>query len=378
MGERGVFMNCGNCGKGNEYGAKICVHCGSTLALTEYYRRKGFVEKKDTPKKPKEEPWDQEILTTGYHSKHRRPQEEQESTVGSHSWERSASGEKGIRQGRSASGGKNTQQRKSSSGGTTSTRRGDNASRTSSAGTRQEGKGGKTSAKKSSSVARSTAASSDREGTKRAESSSGKKKTSTGAKKPTQVGKGNPKKIPKSKVYNHTTKSLSLAERMVKKKTEKDGNKNRKWILSLAVVLVILIVAAGIFIGSMHFSSEEDRYTEGAEAFVRAMVMDDEETLGEHVHTKMYGSLHPLGYQNVDRCDTKIVEYQEVDPLQIEQELQSRYGITDSVRKLYRVHVGCTIYAEETYACAMDVFMAEIDGEIYAVKTENISDPVGT
>ena len=45
-------MNCGNCGKGNAYKAKICTYCGSTLALTEYFRPSGFVEKPPAPKEP--------------------------------------------------------------------------------------------------------------------------------------------------------------------------------------------------------------------------------------------------------------------------------------------------------------------------------------
>ena len=45
-------MNCGNCGKGNPYKATICAHCGSTLALTEYFRPSGFVEKPPAPKEP--------------------------------------------------------------------------------------------------------------------------------------------------------------------------------------------------------------------------------------------------------------------------------------------------------------------------------------
>lgn len=375
-------MNCGNCGKGNEYGAKICVHCGSTLALTEYFRRKGFVEKKDPPKKAKEEPWDQEILTTGYRSKHRRPQEEQES----YHEDREAGG-----QGRSNSPGNSrtrrgeanapksggSRQGDTSSRGNGSSRR-SGSSRQSGTATRQSGssasRGESTTGQRK---ARGRTAS-GRERNKSGEPTRGSKAPRTETQKDPARGTEKPKKIPKSKVYNHTTKSLSLAEKEVKKKTGKKERNPRKWILSLAVVLVILIVAAGIFIGTMHFSSDEDHYTEAAEAFVRAMVMDDEETLAGYVHPKMHGTLTPLGYEGISRCDTKIVEYQEVEALEIEQELHSRYGITDPVRELYRVHVGCTIYGEGSYAFAIDVFMAEIDGNIYAVKTENISKPAGT
>ena len=69
-------MNCGNCGQANDYDATVCSRCGSTLALTEYFRPSGFVEKKNTPPEPKKEPWDQEILTDGYKKKPRPPVQE--------------------------------------------------------------------------------------------------------------------------------------------------------------------------------------------------------------------------------------------------------------------------------------------------------------
>lgn len=369
-------MNCGNCGKGNEYGAKICVHCGSTLALTEYFRRKGFVEKKDTPKKPKEEPWNQEILTTGYRSKRQRTQEEQELSY--------------KEEGTAQNGQETSRRRGRAQQSEGTSRRGDNSAQTgnrrqsASATSRRESTSGKRQSQgKSASERKPDATDTRGSGTRSArqqdkgkERAQREKASQTEPKKTLEEGKGKPKKIPKSKAYNHTTKALSLAEKEVKKKTEKKRGKSRKWILPLAIVLVILIVAVGIFIGTMHFSSNEDRYTEVAEAFVRAMVMEDEGTLADYIHPKMHGSLLPLGYQNVERCDTKVVEYQEVDPLEMEQDLQSRYGMTESLKKLYRVHVGCTIHGEGTYACAMDVLVAEIEGKIYAVKTENVSDPV--
>lgn len=340
-------MNCGNCGKGNEYGAEICAHCGSTLALTEYFRRKGFVEKKDPPPRTREEQWDREILTTGYRSKHNRLRED-----------RLTAFEGGAPE--------------------TPTRRRRNAGKELSSGAlpgkaalRQK----EALKEKATSRGTKTASSQERKQGKKAVEST--KQTHADSKKAPTQGKEKPKKIPKSKVYNHTTKTLSLAEKMVKKKTEKTKKKGRKWLLSLIIALVLLIVAAGIFIGTMDFGNDEHRYTQGAEAFARAMVMDDKVTLTESVHPKMHGSLRPLGYENVNRCDTKVVAYEKTENKALEQELKEHYGITDTVETLYRVHVGCTVYADETYACAMDVYMANIGGKIYAVKAENIIGSVG-
>ena len=326
-------MNCGNCGKGNEHGVKICVHCGSTLALTEYYRRKGFVEKKDPPEKKKEEPWDQDILTTGYVRKKRKPPEEEMPEKGS-------SLQKRIAEGKRAGQEKPSGERKSKNGS--------GQERNPTLDRRQ----GKTV--------------NDHRRTK-ASKPAGKNATTT--------GKDRTKKIPKSKAYNHTTKTLSLAEKEVNKKAEKEKKKEEKRfrIIPLVIVLFLLIVAAGMFIGNLEMRKADDPFARVATDFARAMVMGDEDALAELIHPGMYGALRPMGYENVERCDTKVVESEkgEVEPLQ--QELLESYGITDSVTNVYRIHVGCTIYGENTYACTMDITVGEIDGTIYVLKGENLS-----
>ena len=362
-------MNCGNCGKGNEYGAEICAHCGSTLALTEYYRRKGFVVKKDPPKKSKDEPWDQEILTTGYHSKHRKPKEEETPSQDTRPRGRNTSGGKTT--------GKTDDRGQTVTGAGTSSRRKNTATQTATA-TRTTATSRKDTPNRTSTPSRketATRADTSTRGTR----PSGGKATSSDTKKSAQEGKSKPKKIPKSKAYNHTTKTLSMAEKEVQKKTGKksSGGSGHKWLITLAIIVVISIVAVGIFIGTMNFGGGEDRYTEGAQAFVKALVMDDEATLEKYVHPKMHGYLTPLGYKNVTRCDTKVVEFQEIDGEELRQDLGGRFELTEPITEVYRVHVGCTVYGEGTYACAMDVIMAEISGNVYAVGAENIADAGG-
>lgn len=362
-------MNCGNCGKGNEYGAKVCVHCGSTLALTEYFRASGFVEKKNAPKKTKDEPWEQDILTVGYQSKHRRPPQEEQSPKreGSRGPSRGGEGEASrgktpVRQGKtSGAGEKEAGGPKNPQGRTAVVSRGTSSS--------QRGKGPDTRKGGKSSRGSTGHAGSGKTGDARREKTQApeKGKASAGNNRKTPVTK----KIPKGKVYNHTTKVLSLAEKVVKKKTEK---KQRKWFLPVAVILVLLAIGGGIFIGKMFFATDEERFTLVAEQFAQAVIMNDEKAAGDCVHPKMYGTLRSLGYENVERCDTKTVEYTRLEVGETAQQLKARYGITDPVTALYQVHVGCTVYGQDTYACALDVVVGEIGGKIYAIKTENIDD----
>lgn len=326
-------MKCGNCGRGNEYDATICVYCHATLALTEYYRPQGFVEEKNRPTKVKQEPWEQEILTAGYRK--RRPSVETEDMA------YSGSAGNGHAPSRRTSG------RKSAT----------------------SAKGNKSPAppKKEKTTSRSANATSKE--TKRKSAPVEKKSPSAGG-----TNSRKQKKAPKIQAYNHTTRSLSLAEKEIQKKAEKakkkEQNRASKTLLAIIIGAMVLIVAAGIFIGTMHRSTDTDRFTQVAEAFVQAVVMDDEDALGDYVHPKMYGTLRPVDYENVSQCDTKVVQWEEQDRQEVQQMLQDVYGISDPLIGAYRVRVGCTIYGDSTFARTMDVLVADIGGSVYAVKIE--------
>lgn len=333
-------MNCGNCGKGNEYGAKVCVHCGSTLALTEYFRPTGFVEKKNTPKKPEKEPWDQEILTAGYQKKKKaipsetKPKETEKP--------KTSQGKRSTPRPETPSSGKKppaTTERKPRNGA-------------------QEPKTGGKGEKKSV-----TGRGQGKEEQKPRPASS----------KPTPKKTKEPKKeISNSKVYNHTTKKLSIAEKMVKKKTERGG---RKWVLPVILVAAILIGAAVIFMVTINSGTRQDRFVRVAEDFVRAVVMNDENGAAECIHPKMYGTVRAMDYKNVTRCEAKAISVEKLEKDALGSELEESYGITDPLGELYRVEIGYTVYGEQTYGATqtMNVLVAEIDGKVYAVKTDNLS-----
>jgi len=322
-------MNCGNCGKSNDYDAKVCIQCGSTLALTEYFRPTGFVEKKNTPKKAKKEPWDQEILTEGYKKRKQTPPEEPApKDPRKPKGDRSAPAEQKISAG----------VKKSSTSSKSGLRPQKNDAATKAS--QQEQKGKVTKSKSSSQkTAQSKAL----------------------------------KKISGSRVYNHTTKKLSIAEKTVKK-TEK--KKNRKWIFPVILIVLLFFAAAAIFVGTMNAGTSEDRFTQVAEDFVMAVVMNDETRAADCIHPKMYGSVRPMHYDDAQRCEATAYTMEQVEPEAMEQELSETYGITDPITELYRIRVGYTVYGEQTYGTTMtmDVFVAQIGGKVYAVKTENASE----
>ncbi len=300
-------MNCGNCGQSNDYDATVCCKCGSTLALTEYYRPTGFVEKKNAPKEPKKEPWDQDILTEGYKKKPRTPVEPP-----------------------------------------------------------------KPPAQPKTPAKRRGTPSSDR-------SSTGKSPSKTAGNKNGTPKKGSTNKVRKeisnSRVYNRTTRKLSLAEKKVQKTEKKaEKKKSRKWIFPIILGIFLLFAAAAIFVGSMNAGSHEDRFKQVAEDFAYAVVMNDETKAADCIHPKMYGTLRPMDYDNVLRCETNAYAVEQIEAEALSQELSRTYGIEEPIAELYRIRVGYTLYGEQSYGLTktMDVFVAQIGDGIYAVKTENI------
>ena len=356
-------MNCGNCGKGNEYGAKVCVHCGSTLALTEYFRATGFVEKKNAPKKAEKEPWDQDILISGRKDrKHYASPEEQEP------------------QGRKTAPSTCTDSPRSKSQGqqkkTSAQRTDGNPKQTGqkAQGTKkQPAKRGKES--EGLKPAREVPAERNRKsGTTGQKASSERKSVGTSPKNSSarQAVPGKTvKKIPKGKAYNHTTKSLSIAEKMVQKKTKK---KRRKWVLPLVIALLLCLFAGGIFIGTLHKVSNEEMYTNLAADFVRALATNDGKRVSEYVHPKLFGDIETLDCGNVNKCDTKIVKYGELDAMPLGKELESSYGITDPVLRAYWVWVGYTASGEGVRSGIVEVVVADVNGAVYVVGTDKNPD----
>lgn len=181
--------------------------------------------------------------------------------------------------------------------------------------------------------------------------------------------KGSAKKASAPKAYNRTTSHLSIAEKEVKKKIK---GPNRKWIY--LAILILCIIAIAVFIGRVQFYRDDSRYTEVAEQFVEAVAMNDGQLAAQCVHPSMHGTLRSLGYENVDRCEAYAMEHEELELGQIDEELRQRFGIEDTITRVFRVSVKYTIYGEKDYACTMDVLVANIGGTIYAIKTENIKD----
>ncbi len=300
-------MNCGNCGKGNAYKAKVCAYCGSTLSLTEYFRPTGFVEK---PAPPKEQ-----AQKTAEQKKVPMP------------------GERGV-------------QTKSSS------------AQAKSSGSKQPATATKPTGKEVPD--KKTAPKKDKTSNKTEKAPEKVSKSKNPA--PKQTGK-------KPQAYNRTTNNLSIAEKMVRKKST---TPNRKWIFPL--VLILLMTAIAIFVGQVQFFRNEERYTQVAEQFVQAVATNDDASASQCVHSKMHGSLRPLGYENVERCVTLATSYEELAVGQIGAELKERYEIDEPVTRLFRVHVEYTVYAAEAHDCSMDVLVANVGGKICAIKTENIRD----
>ena len=125
----------------------------------------------------------------------------------------------------------------------------------------------------------------------------------------------------------------------------------------------------------MFYYTGEKRYAQTAQQFVTALVMNDEASLASCVHSDMHGKLRALRYGDVERCETEATscEALALDAITL--------PIEEPVTQLYRVGVSYQVYlGGESYACSMTVYVANIGGETYAVKTEAIEDsniPIG-
>ncbi|MBP3411772.1 MAG: hypothetical protein J6K89_00760 [Oscillospiraceae bacterium] len=346
-------MKCGNCGAGNEYGATVCAKCGSTLSLTEVFRPTGFVEKQ-----PLHELFAKEKEAELLKEKNAKVQQRQTESFDYEPQTRQQSTSRERRNGQR-------------SGSDRPPRNGKKEAPHSSEKKRQPAEPRSEARSKQRRIQEPTQ-------TKARKQSEQPKPL---AKKPAPYREEDPnraavretpkkpKRAPTAKAYNRTTRTLSIAEKFVKKKSRK-----RSWKWVIPVILILVIVAGAILLGTMQSAPKDDSYTKVAEDFVEAVVMNDADGAAACIHPNMHGKLRSMNYKDVERCEAKTIRYDILEPGQLELELQQRYGIQDPVTKLYRVHIGYTIYGERNYACTMDVLVANIGGRICAVKTENIDD----
>ena len=145
--------------------------------------------------------------------------------------------------------------------------------------------------------------------------------------------------------------------------------KKRRSLWVLLGLFLLLLGAVGIFAGRMLYYTGEQRYAQTAQTFVRALVMNDEDALAGCVHSDMHGKLRALRYGEVERCETEATSCEALAPDAI------ALPIEEPMTQLYRVNVSYRVYlGGESYACSMTVYVANIGGKTYAVKTEAIED----
>ncbi len=182
--------------------------------------------------------------------------------------------------------------------------------------------------------------------------------------KPAPKPKPEPKPAPKPK----PTGKKPPVRTAIKAAPVKPKKKRRSlWVL--LGLLLLLLGAVGIFAGRMFYYTGEQRYAQTAQQFVTALVMNDEEALANCVHSDMHGRLRALRYGEVERCETEATscEALALDAIAL--------PIEEPVTQLYRVGVSYRVYiGGKSYACSMTVYVANIGGETYAVKTEAIED----
>ena len=145
--------------------------------------------------------------------------------------------------------------------------------------------------------------------------------------------------------------------------------KQRRSLWILLGLFLLLLGAVGIFAGRMFYYTGEQRYAQTAQQFVSALVTNDETSLASCVHSDMHGKLRALRYGEVERCETEATSCEAL-PLDA-----ITLPIEEPLTQLYRVGVSYRVYiGGESYACSMTVYVANIGGETYAVKTEAIED----
>lgn len=143
---------------------------------------------------------------------------------------------------------------------------------------------------------------------------------------------------------------------------------------TLFIVLIIWgVIAISLYCTSFSFFSNEDRYLQTGENFVRAMILQDETTLSSLVHSSMRGNLHPMGYETVDSYEVHGTVAEDVNGEALQKELSERYGLQETVAAARWIFVEYTVERNgQVDHCSIEVLLANIGGDIYAVKTRNM------
>ncbi len=157
--------------------------------------------------------------------------------------------------------------------------------------------------------------------------------------------------------------------------TEEKPKKRHRSKILIVLLLFWCIFAVGVFSAHLSFYSDDSRYLQTGEAFVQALVLQDDAALSDYIHKNMHGSLRPLNYSSVVACQVHGSVKEEADAAALNQELTERYGLKESVVTARWILVEYTIEQNgQVTSCSIEVLVANIGGDIYAVKTRNLID----
>ncbi len=141
------------------------------------------------------------------------------------------------------------------------------------------------------------------------------------------------------------------------------------------VLLFWAVLAISVYSSSFSFFSNDDRYLQTGEDFVRALILQDEASLSSYIHSSMRGNLYPLGHQGADSCEVHGSVADEADAESLGRELSEQYGLQETVAAARWILVEYTMEENgQTTTCSIEVLLANIGGDIYAVKTRNMID----
>lgn len=158
-------------------------------------------------------------------------------------------------------------------------------------------------------------------------------------------------------------------------KTAKPKQRRQRSKILFVVLLFWGLLALAVFNTNFTVFSDDNRYLQTGEGFIRALIEQDETTLTGYVHSNMRGNLYPLHYQSVTSCTVQGTVSEEENAEALGQELREQYGIKDTVVAARWIIVEYTVEADgKTESCIIDVLVANINGDIYAVKTRNMTD----
>ena len=157
-------------------------------------------------------------------------------------------------------------------------------------------------------------------------------------------------------------------------KSEKPKQRRQRSKILFVVLMFWGLLALAVFNTNFTIFSDENRYLQTGEGFIRALIEQDETTLTSYVHSNMRGNLYPLHYQSVTSCTVQGTVGEEANTEALSQELREQYGIKDTVISARWIVVEYTVEADgKIESHIIDVLVANINGDIYAVKTRNMT-----